>query len=206
MSGVMAESIPGDDHSSLTIATLNIINAGRSRLNAALRCMREMNVDLGILTETKLYHTKYSKACEGYVVKATVSERMKGGVALFYRRDSKDWSLESTKHFDPNVIRATLVVVSGQKHWTIIGACVPPSECDGKTLDWITQTWVSRPNHCWPTILLGDLNVDLDRLGDDTGDGMDRRVQTAALVDSFGLSNLRNHFRQHQRHLGRFWT
>jgi hypothetical protein len=96
--------------------------------------------------------------------------------------------------------------VSGQKHWTIIGAYVPPSECDGKTLDWITQAWVSRPNHRWPTILLGDLNVDLDRLGDDTGDGMDRRVQTAALVDSFGLSSLRNHFRQRQRHLGRFWT
>lgn len=200
----MAESIPLEKCSSLSIGTLNIINAGRSRLNAALRCMREMNMDLGILTETKLYHTKYSKSCEGYLVEATVSERMKGGVALFYKRDPKGWSIESTKHFGPNVIRATLV--SGHKHWNIIGAYVPPSESDGKTLDWITQAWLSRPNNRWPTILLGDLNVDLDKLGDGISDGTDRRVQTATLIDSLGLSSLRNHFRQCQRHLGRFWT
>jgi len=166
--------------------------------------MREMNVDLGILTETKLYHTKYSnKSCEGYLVKAIVTERMKGGVALFYKRDSKGWSVESTKFFGPNIIRATLV--SGHKHWTIIGAYIPPSD-DGKTLDWITQAWVSRPNHHWPTILLGDLNVDLDNLRDESNTGLDRRVQTATLIDSLGLTSLRNHFRQCRRHLGRFWT
>jgi hypothetical protein len=61
------------------------------------------------------------------------------------------------KRFGPNVIGATLV--SGNWQRSIIGACIPPSKEDCKTLDLIeTAAHRLRGN---PLILLGDLDADL---------------------------------------------
>ena len=188
---------------SLKIATLNIMDARRTRLNAALRCMSQMNVDLGILTETKLSHDKYAKMAFGYAVVATKASATQGGVALFYRK-AKGWSLESTRTFGPNVIRTTLV--SGQKRWYIIGAYIPPSEEDGSTLECITQARNTVGNHRWPVVVLGDLNVDFENLRENRGEGAERRVETAALMGSLGLRSIRGHFCQRKGLLGRYWT
>jgi exonuclease III len=194
----MSENTP-----SLKIATLNIMDARRTRLNAALRCMSQMNVDLGILTETKLSHDKYAKMAFGYAVVATKASATQGGVALFYRK-AKGWSLESTRTFGPNVIRTTLV--SGQKRWYIIGAYIPPSEEDGSTLECITQARNTVGNHRWPVVVLGDLNVDFENLRENRGEGAERRVETAALMGSLGLRSIRGHFCQRKGLLGRYWT
>ena len=66
----------------LKLATINIQHAGNSKLEQATRCLREMKIDIAVLTETKLpiYHTTN---CEGYHI--TVSEAVsnsQGGVAL----------------------------------------------------------------------------------------------------------------------------
>ena len=187
----------------LRIATLNIIDGRKNRLNAALRCMRQMNIDLGILTETKFNTDRYTKAAEGYKVVGTKAEDGKGGVALIYR-DSKGWGLESTQTFGPNVIRTTLV--SGGKRWYIIGAYIPPSEVDGKTLDYITQAKETVSNRNWPTILLGDLNVDLETTEETWREGTERRIETATLMITMGLQSMREHFRQKGKKVGRHWT
>ena len=88
----------------LRMATLNIVHSGNSRLEAALRCMSQMNVDLGIFTETKLHHGWYTRASAGYQFIATKSEERKGGVGLFFW-NSKFWSLEGTKELGPYVLR-----------------------------------------------------------------------------------------------------
>ena len=175
----------------LRIATLNIIDGRRNRLNAALRCMRGMNIDLGIITETKFNTDRYTKAAEGYKVVGTKAETGKGGVALIYR-DSKEWGLESTQTFGSNVIRTTLV--SGGKRWHIIGAYIPPSEVDGKTLDCITQAKDTVTNRNWPTILLGDLNVDMETTEETWREGTERRIETATLMATMGLHSMREHF------------
>jgi hypothetical protein len=144
----------------------------------------------------------YSKSADGYKVVATEAKYGKGGVALFYR-DAKGWSLESTKTFGPNVIRTTLV--SGQKRWNIIGAYVSPSETDGSTLECIAQARRTVGNNRWPTILLGDLNVNLDDLRADRVGG-DRRFATAALMDSMGIRSMRAAFRQCKKLVGKFFT
>ena len=46
----------------------NIVSAGGNNLNAALWAMNHMHIDLGFLLETKLFHDKYTKNCEGYTV------------------------------------------------------------------------------------------------------------------------------------------
>lgn len=66
-----------------------------------------------------------------------VSERTKGGVALFYRssREAKCWSaVEGTKHhFGPNVIRTTSLVVIFH----------PVNVMERPLIDWITQAWLA---------------------------------------------------------------
>ena len=41
-----------DTSNFLKLATLNIIEGRRNRLNAAIRCMSQMNVDIAVLTES----------------------------------------------------------------------------------------------------------------------------------------------------------
>jgi len=166
--------------------------------------MRLMNVDIGILTETKFSNDKYTKYAEGYTVIGTKTNGRQGGVALIYRDRMDGWVLESTTQFGPNVIRATLV--SGRKRWYIIGAYIPPSEDDGTTNDFITMARESVPNHSWPCILLGDFNVNLDNPEGTSTQGAERRQETAALFASMGMINLRKRFRQRKKKLNRHWT
>ena len=94
----------------IKLATLNIIDARQAGLNATSPCMKQMNVDIAILTETKLTNNKYTRRSSGYSIIATKAEGINcGGVALLYRTE-KNWLLESTKTFGPNVIRATIVL------------------------------------------------------------------------------------------------
>ena len=198
----MTKNPTGQTFGTLTIGTLNIRDGRNSRLAIAMRCMRQMNVGLGVLTETKISHDMYPHYSEGYTIVCTKSKKRQGGVALFFEQ-SKDWSVEGTKAFGPNVIRTTLV--SGNKRWYIIGAYIPPSEDNGETLNCITQasTTVNNPN--LPVILLGDFNVDLNDLRE--GDsGAVRRAETETLISSMGLTSMRQHFRQNKRHIGRYWT
>jgi len=46
-----------------------------------------MNIDLGILTETKFTTNHYTKAAEGYTVVGTTAKANQGGVALIYKQE-----------------------------------------------------------------------------------------------------------------------
>ena len=177
-------------YSGLNICSYNICAAGASRLEQAMRCMRVMNIDIGLITETKLqgYHTTH---CEGYDIVATkATSKFQGGVALCYRK-SDYFHIEGTRTFGPNVIRATLV--SGKKKWRLVGIYIPPSEEDGSTLEFATAAAAVSSN--LPLILLGDLNVDLKRMMM-TETTITRKIETAALVASLGISDLNQHFVQ----------
>ena len=191
---------------SLAIATLNIIDGRRWRLNAAVRCLAGMHIDLAVLTETKLSSDHYTKHCFGYNVIATESDVHSGGVALVYKK-ARHWALESVKCFGPNVIRAT--IVCGQKRWSLIGAYVSPSdERYSATLDFITKAYSESNNFNWPTILLGDFNIDLDKYsnGEISERSCQRKVATATLISTLGLVSIRGRFRQRRSKINKYWT
>lgn len=185
---------PMTDHivyPAMKICTYNIMHGGNARLEAAMRTMRHMNMDLGILTETKLVKDFHTTRCEGYeIVSTKAKSKHQGGVVLFYQQSTK-WHIEGTKTFGPNVIRTELI--SGTKRWTIVGAYIPPSETDGTTLEWI-QKATSTLEH--PLILLGDLNVNIYQ--SPAGDYNERQEDTKTLIASLGLTDLRRHFTQRQ--------
>jgi exonuclease III len=111
--------------------------SGNVRLETAMRMMRLMNIDTGILTETW--------KAEGYdIISTKAKSSHQGGVAIFYR-SSNNWHIEGTKEYGHNVKLAELV--SGKKRWILVGAYIPPSEEDGTTLDHIQAATTSTTKH-----------------------------------------------------------
>jgi len=165
--------------------------------------MKDMNMDFGILTETKLTTDFYAREADGYTVTATTADSIhQGGVALFHR-ESEFFVMEGTKAFGPNVIRATLV--AGDKKWTVIGAYIPSSETDGSTLALLAKAWRTAPTS-HEVILLGDLNVDLYM--ETFRADQERQWNTIDVVGKMGLTDLFYCFRQKKRSRGEHneWT
>jgi exonuclease III len=186
-------------YSGMNICTYNIVAGGANRLEQAMRCMRTMNIDIGLITETKLqgYHTTL---CEGYDIVATKAKsKHQGGVALCYRK-SDYFHVEGTRTFGPNVIRATLV--SGRKKWRLVGVYIPPGEEDGSTLECAQAA--AAVSSDLPLILLGDLNADLKCVSGTGATTNDSLNEVAALVASLAAIDLNQQFLQ-RRGIGD-WT
>jgi hypothetical protein len=148
-----------------------------------MKTMRTMKINIGILTETKVDEGMYTKAAHGHTIFATEARsNYQGGVA-----ENKQFIIEGTRSFGPNVIRTTLV--SGEKRWTIIGCYIPPSENDLNTLDFI-QSAIQHDNNN-EIIQLGNLNVNLQKLAN----AKNQQEETAALLALTGLQDLQQHFR-----------
>jgi exonuclease III len=147
-----------------------------------------MGISLGILTETKLVDDIYPTNAHGYTITATSGKNHhQGGVALFYKTDTTVSTLEGTCQFGPNIIQTTLT--TGLRRWTEIGIYIPPSEIDGSTLNYLQLAYNYANND--KVILLGDINVNLDYMTNSN----QRQDETADLMSSMGLHNLRHHFR-----------
>lgn len=182
----------------INICTYNILAGGSNRLEQVLRCIKIMNIDIAVLTETKLQDNKHTTNCEDYTIVSTNAiSKYQGGVALCYRT-SKDYCIEGTRTFGPNVIQTTLV--SGKKRWRIVGAYIPPSETNGETLDFI-QAGTTTTSKI-PLILLGDFNVNISTNANHQLN--DRQMETIGIISTLGLYNLNQHFKQ-RRNWGN-WT
>ena len=180
---------PGDHNkcSILKISTLNIQHAGNAKLEAATRCLEQMNMDISVLTETKLpIHNTFKSS--GFDITHTGSRSNSiGGVALCVRPSS--WfHVEGTKLHGHNVISTQLV--SGRKRWLLIGAYIPPSETDHATIQHIYSAAADAEKYNIPTILIGDLNLDLD-VGENNWEGyIDRHIETWTLIQHLKLHDL----------------
>jgi exonuclease III len=85
--------------------------------------MNKMNIDIVLLTETKLMDEKYTKRAFGYdIVAMNARSKAQGGVALIYR-ESEYWTVKSVKHFGSDVIRFQLA--TGQKRYSYVGGVHP---------------------------------------------------------------------------------
>ena len=181
LSFVFDRDSPDWQHNFIRLITLNIRNGGYSNLNVVLRAIHQMRVDIGILTETKIDNDMYTRDCCGYTIFASQAKsKHQGGVALFYRTTNSRWWIEGERAHGPNVV--SCVLVSGNRRWNVLGVYVPPSEDDGETLHFVNEAVQYRGTND-PYILLGDLNVDLDRPKDFRGDEILSQVILMALED-----------------------
>jgi exonuclease III len=143
---------------SIKICAYNIISGHNSRLALAMKAIRSMNIDLGLLTKTKLTDNTYTMDSNRYEIFVTpAASKHQGGVALFYDKKSPLFAIEGTKTFGPNVIWVTLI--SSGKRRTLLGYYIPPSDHKNTTLNYLQVALQHDINH--ELILLGDLNVNL---------------------------------------------
>jgi hypothetical protein len=75
-----------DGSGSVAIALFNIRSGRNGGLEAALRAMDQLGVDIGFLVETKLTGGIYTRHLSGYDVLASTAMLLSsGGIALFWR-------------------------------------------------------------------------------------------------------------------------
>lgn len=145
--------------SALKLITYNIQSGRNGRLETALRALNSLNVDIGILTEAKLTKGRHTRYSYGYQVVATQARSAsQGGVALVFRDSpTQGWQVESIRRYGPNVLSFQLS--SGRFRYGVVGVYIPPK--DVTTLEFVTQAMEDLPPGC-ASVLLGDLNVDLE--------------------------------------------
>jgi hypothetical protein len=90
-----------DGSGSITVASWNIHNGCNGGLESALRTMEAMDVDLGILMETKVTGRIYTQNLSGYsVVASKAPSTHQGGIAFFWRANktykAKDWRIRGS--------------------------------------------------------------------------------------------------------------
>jgi exonuclease III len=176
-------------------------------LEACLKGLEILGIDIAVLTETKIVNEIYTKSAAGYEVFATKAvSTSRGGVALaIWRQRGKQWETEDLERFGPNVIACTLV--SGNKRTRLIGVYFPPNEVDDVSIDSMVKAAKAAKD---PVTVLGDFNANLAEstearlrgqlsgLGTGNGGGEieRRRVAVAAAVASLGLNDTGHGFKQ----------
>ncbi len=93
-----------DGSGSIAIALFNIRSGRNGGLEAALRTIDQLGVDIGFLVETKLMGGIYTRHSSGYDVLAlTAMSSSSGGIALFWRGNIS-YEVKETQIWGPNVI------------------------------------------------------------------------------------------------------
>jgi hypothetical protein len=173
-----------DDVASIRIGTYNIRNGRAGNLEGPLWVINNMNVDIVLLTETKLTNDQHTKRAFGYdVVTTEARSKAQGGVALIYR-ESEYWTVESVKRLGSEVISFQLA--TGQIRYSCVGGYIPPKhELIIESICKVFDSFLKGTR-----ILLGDLNMNLNN------PRIDRGLHIATIVADFGLEDLISQFHQ----------
>jgi hypothetical protein len=115
-----------DGSGSITLTLFNIQSGHNGGLEAALRAIDQLGVDIGFLVETKLTGGSYTRHSLGYNVLAlTASSSSSGGIALFWRGNIL-YEVKETRVWGPNVI--SLHLMMGACQFYVAGCYIPPSD------------------------------------------------------------------------------
>jgi hypothetical protein len=185
-----------DGSGSIALALFNIRSGRNGGLEAALRAMDQLGVDIGFLVETKLTGGIYTRHSSGYDVLAlTATLPSSGGIALFWRGNAS-YEFKETRVWGPNVI--SLHLMMGACQFYVVGCYIPPS--DLTTLRCIKKAWFECPRGAHP-ILVGNLNINLH------APRTEHKETIAEQVEIMGLVDMSRHFchRLGKRLRGR-WT
>ena len=170
--------------SGLNVSTINIIDGRQGRLEMICKTLQRHEIDIGVLTETKLngIHTINSY---GYSIMASKgSNGHQGGVA-FVVRENKHWHVEGFKTYGANVIKCTLV--HHDKRTILIGIYIPPSDVTLESTSYLDEAL--RNESAENTVVLGDFNVNFDDPKDD------RQSEIVDAILTYDLRNLAKQFK-----------
>jgi hypothetical protein len=195
VTGVCPPSQP-DGSGSIALALFNIRSGRNGGIEAALRAMEQMGVDIGFLLETKLTGGIYTRHSSGYnVLASNATSSSSGGIALFWR-GSILYKVKETQIWGPNVI--SLHLMMGSTQFYVMGCYIPPSNLE--TLAYINKAWHECPKGAHP-ILVGNLNFNI------RVPRTKREETIAKQADDMDLVDMSRHFCQRSRNrLQGGWT
>jgi hypothetical protein len=167
----------------VALTSFNIRSGRKGGLEAALRAMDQLGVNIRFLVETKLTEGIYTWHSSGYdVLGSTTRLSSSGGIALFWRGNGS-YMVKETRVWGPNVI--SLHLMMGACQFYIVGCYIPPS--DLKTLTRINKAWSECPRGAHP-ILVGNLNINLRAAR------TEREETIPEHVEIMGLGDMSRHF------------
>ena len=107
----------------IRIASLNIRLGRAGGLETALR---QGNVGVGIIQDTKLTNKIHTRYGSGYLVWSTEAEihHFRGGAVVW--QEEAGWQVEGVVNFGPNVV--SFLLTSGVSRWYNVGLYVPPND------------------------------------------------------------------------------
>ena len=202
-----SDRMPTNPH--LRIGTLNVRSCQGGNLEATLKNLQKMQVDVAVLTETKLTNDKHTVFHDGYSVCASKARRsLQGGVALIFTRSDPRFDMTLFRCWGPDVV--SIQMTSGLKTWLIVGVYIPPTfkkEIYNATIEDLLKAAAQAQAMGDELVVLGDINVDLQcitnaRLQVLQGnfDGQDdRRAATVSALLSLGLEDIGIRYLQRQR-------
>ena len=182
----------------IPIATWNIRSGRKVGLEAAAKGLRQMNVGVALLQETKVTdgkHTRHTSGYDVYCTKAPSSQQ--GGIALLWDTAHDAFEVEGLVERTANVL--TFQLVTGKERYFIAGCYLPPNNLEG--IHHVQSALAAAPNGCTP-LIMGDLNADLWSPRDERDEAI------ADLVDGAGLTDASRGYvqRRCRRRFGRRWT
>ena len=138
----------------IRIASLNIRLGRAGRLEAALRDLKQGNVEVRVLQETRLMDGIHAHHRAGYAVCATVAESRHWGEVTVVQREDAGWQVEGIIKFGPNV--ASFLLILGSRRWNVVGEYVSPN--NAPAVYCMDQALEASPKGV-EVILLWDLNA-----------------------------------------------
>ena len=138
------------------LATLNIRSATVGGLEVALRELKQGNVDVGVLKETKFMEGVYARQGAGYTVCILEAEGRHWGVIPVVWREEAGYQVEGIVNFVPKMV--SFLLTSGLQIWYVVGAYVPPN--DSQDFHCVEHVLAMAPKRM-DVIVLGDLNARL---------------------------------------------
>jgi len=164
------------------ITMYNVVSARGTRLLGVLRAMADLNMDIAVLTETKLCGGRHARQGFGYSVFATsAASPHQGGVALVWHTKLSHWLLEGVRTLSANSLSA--ILVSGTKCWLLLGTYLLPNVDLDSKLGILEAEGQRHPNV--PVILMGNLNADLSDNTNAQSIAVTTMIQHLGAVDTF---------------------
>ena len=122
-----------------------------------------MQVDVAVLTETKLTNDKHTVFRNGYsVCTSKARSSLQGGVALVFNRSDPHFDMTLFRCWGPDVV--SIQMTSGLKTWLIVGVYIPPTfkkEIYNATIEDLLKAAAQAQAMGDELVVLGDINVDL---------------------------------------------
>jgi hypothetical protein len=104
MSVSPAPPLPGGS-GTFSIATWDIRSGRGAGLTAAAKGLCHLGIGCAVLTETKLTNKQYPKLILGYrVILSKAASPQKGGVALLWRAEHRDFEVKAVNIVSPNIL------------------------------------------------------------------------------------------------------